>query len=168
MAVILVQALSTKIVRLQAEVQNIISSVIKELAWNPDRKFIYVEQVCFTGTGSPECNNIYRRFCRRFFNVGGLKLTLRHRLLALSALGFANCCHVVSFAPVQTLTQQLVASGQLEFINGGWCMHDEANPSFVDMIDQTTLGELAAISHGLNIYHPYTHSHTHTLNVVMP
>jgi alpha-mannosidase len=40
----------------------------------------------------------------------------------------------------QQLTQQLVASGQLEFINGGWCMHDEANPSFVDMIDQTTLG----------------------------
>ena len=34
----------------------------------------------------------------------------------------------------------LFANGQLEFTNGGWCMHDEANPTYVDMIDQTTLG----------------------------
>ena len=36
--------------------------------------------------------------------------------------------------------QQVVASGQLEFINGGWCMHDEADTHYLDMIDQTTLG----------------------------
>ena len=41
---------------------------------------------------------------------------------------------------MRALTQGLVASGQLQFVNGGWCMHDEANPGFVDMIDQTTLG----------------------------
>ena len=34
----------------------------------------------------------------------------------------------------------LVKGKQLEFINGGWCMHDEATTHFVDMIDQTTLG----------------------------
>jgi alpha-mannosidase len=38
------------------------------------------------------------------------------------------------------LVQQLIDNDQLEFINGGWCMHDEAAPGFVDMIDQTTLG----------------------------
>lgn len=37
-------------------------------------------------------------------------------------------------------TKKLVASGQLQFSNGGWCMHDEASTHFIDMIDQTTLG----------------------------
>jgi alpha-mannosidase len=40
----------------------------------------------------------------------------------------------------QQQVRGFVASGQLKFINGGWCMHDEANPDFVSMIDQTTLG----------------------------
>ena len=31
----------------RAGVQNILNAVIKELAWNPDRKFIYVEQAFF-------------------------------------------------------------------------------------------------------------------------
>ena len=36
--------------------------------------------------------------------------------------------------------RQLAVEGRLQFANGGWCMHDEANTHFVDMIDQTTLG----------------------------
>ncbi|KAJ7526059.1 hypothetical protein O6H91_17G079900 [Diphasiastrum complanatum] len=38
------------------------------------------------------------------------------------------------------IVKRLVKAGQLEFINGGWCMHDEASTHYVDMVDQTTLG----------------------------
>ncbi|KAL2529274.1 Glycosyl hydrolase family 38 protein [Forsythia ovata] len=41
---------------------------------------------------------------------------------------------------VQQTVKQLVSSGQLEFINGGMCMHDEAATHYIDMIEQTTLG----------------------------
>eukprot|EP00301_Raphidiophrys_heterophryoidea_P000324 c10160_g2_i1.p1 GENE.c10160_g2_i1~~c10160_g2_i1.p1 ORF type:complete len:1006 (+),score=235.35 c10160_g2_i1:43-3018(+) len=36
--------------------------------------------------------------------------------------------------------RDFVQNGQLEFINGGWCMHDEASTHFQSMIDQTTEG----------------------------
>ena len=41
---------------------------------------------------------------------------------------------------MQDTVRGLVASGRFEFINGGWCMHDEGGPHYIDMIDQTTLG----------------------------
>ena len=41
---------------------------------------------------------------------------------------------------VRATVRRLVAGGQLSFINGGWCMHDEATTHYVDMLDQTTLG----------------------------
>ncbi|CAI5521656.1 unnamed protein product [Closterium sp. Naga37s-1] len=34
----------------------------------------------------------------------------------------------------------LVASGQLEFVNGGWVMHDEATTHYTDMVHQMSLG----------------------------
>merc|ERR1719201_785004 len=41
---------------------------------------------------------------------------------------------------MRNVTRALVHSGQLTFVNGGWCMHDEAATHYVAMIDQTTLG----------------------------
>lgn len=36
----------------------------------------------------------------------------------------------------------LVANGQLEFINGGWVMNDEAVTNYVSVINQMTEGHL--------------------------
>lgn len=41
---------------------------------------------------------------------------------------------------MQSRVKKLVKNGQLAFVNGGWCMHDEAATHFMGMIDQTTLG----------------------------
>ena len=36
--------------------------------------------------------------------------------------------------------KRLVENGQLEFINGGWCMNDEAAAHYTDIIHQMSLG----------------------------
>ena len=41
---------------------------------------------------------------------------------------------------VKEHVKALIANGQFTFVNGGWCMHDEATTHFMGMIDQTTLG----------------------------
>ena len=40
----------------------------------------------------------------------------------------------------QTEVKRLVQNGQLEFINGGWCMNDEAATHYNAIIDQMTWG----------------------------
>jgi len=41
----------------------------------------------------------------------------------------------------QEQTRGLVKSGQLEIINGGWSMHDEACPIYEDMINNMMYGQ---------------------------
>jgi alpha-mannosidase len=45
----------------------------------------------------------------------------------------------------QAAVRGLVASKQLIFLNGGWSMHDEASPSFVDMLDNTAVGQRSIV-----------------------
>lgn len=45
---------------------------------------------------------------------------------------------------LQQAVKQLVSSGRLEFINGGYVQHDEAAAHYVAMIDQTTRGHRRA------------------------
>lgn len=40
----------------------------------------------------------------------------------------------------RSVVRDLVAEGRLEFVNGGWCMNDEATTHYVDIIDQMSLG----------------------------
>ncbi|TDH68309.1 hypothetical protein CCR75_004479 [Bremia lactucae] len=42
---------------------------------------------------------------------------------------------------VRSMVKQLVKEGRLDLtVNGGWCMHDEATPHYIAMIDQTAYG----------------------------
>jgi alpha-mannosidase len=68
----------------------------------------------------------------------------------------------------RAVTKRLVENGQLEFINGGWCMHDEGSPLYTEMVDQTTRGHQflrknfgdAAIPRGTWQIDPFGHSNT--------
>ena len=43
--------------------------------------------------------------------------------------------------PYHCQVRKLVANRQLEFVNAGWCMNDEATTDYNAIIDQMTLGE---------------------------
>ena len=47
------------------------------------------------------------------------------------------CVHV----RVCVQVKELVARKQLEFVNAGWCMNDEATTHYNAIIDQMTLGK---------------------------
>ena len=47
---------------------------------------------------------------------------------------------------VQATVRTLVASKQLVFLNGGWSMHDEAAPTYIDMLDNTAVGQRAIVT----------------------
>ncbi|KAI4327749.1 hypothetical protein L6164_020175 [Bauhinia variegata] len=63
-----------------------------------------------------------------------------NRKFSFAEIAFFRRWWVEQSPEVQEQVRKLVDAGQLEFINGGWCMHDEATVHYIDMIDQTTLG----------------------------
>ncbi|XP_021907952.1 alpha-mannosidase [Carica papaya] len=63
-----------------------------------------------------------------------------NRKFVFAEMAFFERWWVTQSAETQEQVRKLVDAGQLEFVNGGWCMHDEATCHYIDMIDQTTLG----------------------------
>ncbi|CAL0313112.1 unnamed protein product [Lupinus luteus] len=63
-----------------------------------------------------------------------------NRKFVFAEMAFFHRWWVEQSPETQKEVRKLVDAGQLEFINGGWCMHDEATTHYIDMIDQTTLG----------------------------
>ncbi|KAG6700778.1 hypothetical protein I3842_08G130500 [Carya illinoinensis] len=63
-----------------------------------------------------------------------------NRKFVFAEMAFFSRWWVKQSVETQGVVRKLVDAGQLEFINGGWCMHDEATCHYIDMIDQTTLG----------------------------
>lgn len=45
---------------------------------------------------------------------------------------------------------KIIKTKQLEFVVGGWCMNDEANPTYSSIINQMTLGH-QWLQHHLNV-----------------
>lgn len=50
-------------------------------------------------------------------------------------------------ARTKALFKNLVKTGQITIVNGGWVMHDEASAHYMSMIDQTTLGNTVCFVH---------------------
>ncbi|KAJ7944151.1 Alpha-mannosidase [Quillaja saponaria] len=63
-----------------------------------------------------------------------------NRKFVFAEMAFFHRWWVEQSLETQEQVRKLVDADQLEFINGGWCMHDEATCHYIDMIDQTTLG----------------------------
>ncbi|KAI9109731.1 hypothetical protein K1719_019361 [Acacia pycnantha] len=63
-----------------------------------------------------------------------------NRKFIYAEMAFFHRWWVEQSPETQEQVRKLVDAGQLEFVNGGWCMHDEATCHYIDMIDQTTLG----------------------------
>ncbi|KAJ0693706.1 putative alpha-mannosidase [Helianthus annuus] len=63
-----------------------------------------------------------------------------NRKFIFAEMAFFRRWWLMQSKQIQAQVKKLVSAGQLEFVNGGWCMHDEAATHYIDMIDQTTLG----------------------------
>ena len=48
---------------------------------------------------------------------------------------------LILYYPFHYQVRKLVANKQLEFVNAGWCMNDEATTLYNAIVDQMTLGK---------------------------
>jgi len=62
-----------------------------------------------------------------------------HRFVYVEVVFFKKWWQLQTESMRQTV-RDLVQTGRLEFLNGGWCIHDEATTNYADIIDQMSLG----------------------------
>lgn len=106
-----------------AGVQYILDSVVDQLLKNPDRRFIYVEMAFFYRWWKQQ-SSAMQQTVRQLVNEGARGLWCWWGFIVKS-WGITSC--------------RLLA-GRLEFVNGGWCMSDEATTHYSAVIDQMTMG----------------------------
>ncbi|CAN1342025.1 unnamed protein product [Linum perenne] len=100
-------------------VQNVLDSVVAALLKDPNRKFVFAE-MCLV--------------------IIGKLASHKNLFLTCKFQSFFYRWWEEQSRETQETVRKLVDGGQFEFVNGGWCMHDEAATHYIDMIDQTTLG----------------------------
>ena len=99
----------------RAGVQYTLDTVVQELAWDPDKRFIQVETAFFWRWWQQQVT----------FSVSSW----------MQSIDIAD-----KDEGTQMLVRDLVTRGQLQFVGGGWSMNDEAVTHYVGIIDQMTLG----------------------------
>ncbi|CAK9168947.1 unnamed protein product, partial [Ilex paraguariensis] len=115
-------------------VENVLDSVVMSLGRDPNKKFVFAEMFLVLDFGSFP----YVKFQIMMYDFPlQLKSSTQTSILLMA---FFQRWWQTQNLEIQEEVRKLVDGGQLEFINGGWCMHDEATCHYIDMIDQTTLG----------------------------
>jgi len=94
-------------------------------------------QQYFDGTGPIKGRNVSKILTNV---VTGLKRNATRKFTYCEQAFFAKW-YETQTPDEQADVKALVASGQLVFINGGWSMHDEAGPTYTDMLDNTHVGQ---------------------------
>lgn len=67
------------------------------------------------------------------------------RKFTFCEISFMSRWYYEQSAKMREQFKNLVKSGQITIVNGGWVMHDEAAAHYMSMIDQTTLGKCRTI-----------------------
>ena len=99
----------------RAGVQYTLDTVVQELAWDPDKRFIQVETAFFWRWWQQQVT----------FSVSSW----------MQSIDIPD-----KDEGTQMIVRDLVTRGQLQFVGGGWSMNDEAVTHYVGIIDQMTLG----------------------------
>lgn len=138
-----------------AGVQYILDSVVDQLLKNPDRRFIYVETAFFYRWWKSQSSSM-QQTVKQLVNEGKYPFST-------SVLYSCVKCFSAS------LPKAAPPAGRLEFVNGGWCMSDEAATHYSAVIDQMTIGlrflneTFGACGHPRVAWHidPFGHAREH-------